>query len=423
MWIFLLKGLLRDRQRSLFPMMSVSLGVFLVVAIHCWMMGMLEETLDTSARFYTGHLKVVTKAYAEEIEQMPLELSLVGLDSILSELEHLHSHVHWTPRIRFAGLLDVPDSLGETRIQSIFTGIAVDLLSQKTTEPHRMNLKEGLVRGKLPQKSFEIVISEELSQKLNLHPNDKVTLIGTTMDGAMAFANFIVSGTIHFGVSAVDRATLIADIHAIQTALNMENAASEVVGFFPHRRYEEKIATTLAQNFSSLHSESDPFSPKMLRLIDQQDLEGWIAFLRQFLFMFIFIFVLAMSLVLWNAGLLGGIRRYGEIGIRLAIGESSGHIFRTLVTEAFLIGALGSFFGTFTGLGLAWILQTHGLNIGYLLKEASLMIPNTLRARITPPAFFIGWIPGLFASVLGTGLAGIGIYRRKTAELFKELQA
>ena len=35
----------------------------------------------------------------------------------------------------------------------------------------------------------------------------------------------------------------------------------------------------------------------------------------------VFVFSVAMSLVLWNAGLLGGLRRYGEFGMRLAIGE------------------------------------------------------------------------------------------------------
>ncbi len=384
---------------------------------------MLEETLDTSARFYTGHLKVVTNAYAEEIDQMPQDLSLVGIDSLLTELQRLAPQVHWTPRIRFTGLLDVPDAFGETRIQGIVIGIALDLFSEKSLESHRMNLKEGLVRGRLPQSPSEILISEELSQKLNLPPGDKVTLIGTTMDGAMALANFWVSGTIRFGVSALDRGTMIADLKDIQNALDMENAASEIVGFFSHERYDSKMANVLVERFSPRYSVLDSFSPKMLRLVDQQDLEGWIAYIQKFLFVFIFIFVLAMSLVLWNASLLGGIRRYGEIGIRLALGESSHHIFRSLLTEALLIGAFGSLMGTLAGLVLAWFLQTHGLNIGYLLKEASLMIPNTLRARITPPAFFIGWIPGLFASLLGTSLAGVGIYRRKTAELFKELQA
>ena len=52
----------------------------------------------------------------------------------------------------------------------------------------------------------------------------------------------------------------------------------------------------------------------------------------------VFIFVLSMSLVLWNAGLLGGLRRYTEFGTRLAIGEDYSHIYKTMIYESVLIG-------------------------------------------------------------------------------------
>jgi len=51
------------------------------------------------------------------------------------------------------------------------------------------------------------------------------------------------------------------------------------------------------------------------------------------------------------------------------------------------------------------------------------MMPNLVRARITPPDFYIGFIPGVISTVAGTMLSGIGIYKRKTAQLFKELEA
>jgi putative ABC transport system permease protein len=130
-----------------------------------------------------------------------------------------------------------------------------------------------------------------------------------------------------------------------------------------------------------------------------------------------------MSVVLWNSGLIGGLRRYGEIGVRLAIGENKGHIYRAMILESVVIGVFGSAVGTVIGLSLAFYLQVHGFNIGNMMENATMMMPNVLRASITPPAYFIGLIPGLFATVLGTSLSGIGIYRRQTASLFKELEA
>ncbi len=68
-----------------------------------------------------------------------------------------------------------------------------------------MNLANSLVRGKLPAGKGEILLSDAFSEKLKVVPGDKVTLISSTMDGSMAFFNFVVSGTVLFGIEGLDR--------------------------------------------------------------------------------------------------------------------------------------------------------------------------------------------------------------------------
>jgi len=58
-----------------------------------------------------------------------------------------------------------------------------------------------------------------------------------------------------------------------------------------------------------------------------------------------------------------------------------------------------------------------------MLEGSTMMMSGIYKARITPETYYIGFIPGILATFLGTALAGIGIYRRQTAQLFKELQA
>ncbi|HBY69073.1 MAG TPA: hypothetical protein DEG69_15795, partial [Flavobacteriaceae bacterium] len=135
-----------------------------------------------------------------------------------------------------------------------------------------------------------------------------------------------------------------------------------------------------------------------------------------------FIFVLAMSIVLWNTGLLGGLRRYQEFGIRLALGESKGKIYRSRVLEAVLIGIIGSVLGTIIGIAITYYLQVVGIDISGYLNNSSMIMPTVLRSKITPSLFYIGFIPGVVAMVFGTMLAGIGIYKRETANLFNELE-
>ena len=149
---------------------------------------------------------------------------------------------------------------------------------------------------------------------------------------------------------------------------------------------------------------------------------GYFDFVDKFVGIIVGVFILAMSIVLWNTGLIGGLRRYGEIGVRLAIGEGKGHIYRSMIYEAILIGLVGSLLGTIIGLGFSYWLQEVGINIGNMMKNSKMMMPSVFRANITPPAYYLGFIPGLFSVVLGTMLSGIGIFKRKTAQLFKELE-
>jgi putative ABC transport system permease protein len=134
----------------------------------------------------------------------------------------------------------------------------------------------------------------------------------------------------------------------------------------------------------------------------------------------IVLFVGAMSIVLWNAGLMGSLRRYGEFGIRLALGEDRGHLYRSLIVEGLLIGIVGSVLGTGLGLAASYFLQIHGLDIGSMMKGASILIPDVMRARVTAASYVVGFIPGLMATFVGKAVSGIGVYKRQTSQLAKE---
>ena len=57
-----------------------------------------------------------------------------------------------------------------------------------------------------------------------------------------------------------------------------------------------------------------------------------------------------------------------------------------------------------------------------MVKNITMMYPSVIRAKITKETYYIGFFPGLFSTVFGTALSGIGIYKRQTAQLFKELE-
>jgi putative ABC transport system permease protein len=421
---FLFLGLIRDRHRSMFPIIVVALGVMLTVVLHAWLTGVFGDSIEFTARFSTGHVKIMTSAYAENINQLPNDLALLNATKLLDTIKNEYPEISWNERIYFAGLADVPDKSGETRAQSNVAGIGIDMLSGNNIEVDRMNIRKSVRQGRLPEKKGEVLLSESLSHKLKVKPNDTISLISSTMYGEYSVFNFIISGTVEFGTTSLDRGTVIADISDVRAALNMEDATGEIVGYFNSGYYNDELAKKTVSKFNGKYNiAGDEFSPVMKSLREQNNMGVLVDYASGLFAAMIAIFLVAMSIVLWNAGLLGGLRRYGEFGMRLAIGEEKGHVFRTLIYESILIGIIGTIAGTIAGLTLAWYLERYGINFGAMMKNSTIMMPTVFKARITEQTWFIGFFPGIFSTLIGTMLSGIGIYKRKTAQLFKELEA
>lgn len=420
---FLIKGLLRDKSRSRSPIIIVAIGVMLTVFIHSYINGFMGDAIELNARFSSGHLKVMTKAYADNSSQIPNDLALLNVTDLLEKLNLQYPTLKWVSRIQFGGLVDSPDKFGNTLFQGPAMGMAMDFLSGKSGENERLRIEKTIVRGNLIQAPGEALISENFAKKLHISPGDTITFIGSTMNGSMSMFNFKIAGTVLFGAEAIDRGTLLIDIQDAQCALDMENAAGVIVGFFTDGFYDDELTSAMAQDFNThFYDETNEFSPLMKSLSQQGNMGQYVEMSKVWSTYISMIFVMAMAIVLWNAGLLGGLRRYGEFGIRLAMGEEKLHVFGTLIYEAIFIGLIGTIIGTAVGLFLAFLLQTYGIDISGMMEGAAMMLPSVIRAKITVADFYLGFIPGLLSTVLGAALAGIGIFKRKTAQLFKELE-
>ena len=420
---FIFKGILRDKNRSILPIIVVAIGVFLTIALSGYLSGMLSDIIDQTARFQTGHVKVMSRAYAQNIDQLPNDLALLGIDKVHEELENDFPNYTWVNRINFGGIIDAPGANDISKGQGPAMGMAIELFSEKSGEVNRLNLVKSLVDGRVPDKSGEVLIGYEFANKLKVKVGDELTYMGNTMNGSMTFAKFIVSGTVRFGVASMDKGTIIIDFTDAQQILDMANGAGEILGFYKDEVFIQEQTEQMCDEFNAKQAQDpDEFAPIMKALGQQNSMGTYLNLVNSVSSMFVIIFVMVMSVVLWNTGLIGGLRRYQEFGIRLALGEEKGHIYKTMIYEAVLIGAIGSVIGTALGIVVTLLMQKYGIDISGMMKDATMMMPTVLKSKFSPQLFYIGFIPGLLAMVIGNMLSGIGIYKRETATLFKELE-
>ncbi len=425
---FLTKGLLRDRSRSLFPVIIITITVTIVIFAIGFMKGSMNNVFLDTAVIISGHEKVVTRAYKEEIQMLPNDLALLDVDQLIINLKKEYPDHFWSPRITFGGLLDIPGKTGETRDQGSVIALGIDLLNKNSRMTEIWGLDKRLVQGRLPKTSDEVLISQKLATKLNISIGDTATYIGTTMHNAFTTYNFSVAGTFDLRKGQADKQMMLVDISGAQEALDMENAASEIFGFTHSLFYDDDKAVSLRSNYNNSYSDtSDIFSPIMMALRDSsQQMGTMVDFVDAFLMIIGGVFLIIVTIVLWNMGLMNGLRRHGEFGLRLAMGESKGDVYRSMIIEAVLIGFVGTIIGTSIGLTLTYYFQEYGIDYSEVvstMSTTSMVMPNVFYAKVTPDLYYIGFVPGVVATVLGTMLAGIAIYKREMAQLFKELEA
>ena len=349
---FLTKGLLRDRSRSLFPVLVITLTVTLVIFTIGFMKGIMNNLLLDSAVILTGHEKIITRAYNEESQLMPNDLALLDVDQLIHDLNQDYPDFFWSPRITFAGLLDVPDENGETKSQGPVIAFGIDFFSDKSRQVEIWELERSLVSGKLPENRNDALISSKLANQLNLSAGESVTFIGSTMDNAFTTYNFNVSGTFNLRKGQTDKQMMLVDLSGARLALDMDNAASAIFGFTHSLYYDDESAVTLRTDYNTKSDSLDIFSPFMLALRDGSQMGTLVDMSEAMLAIMGGVFLVVVMVVLWNMGLMNGLRRYGEVGLRLAMGESKGQVYRSMISEAVIIGLTGTVIGTGTGLAL-----------------------------------------------------------------------
>ena len=424
---FLFKGLIRDRSRSFFPLLIITAIVAIIIFFSGFLNGIYNSLFFNTALVNSGHVKVVTHAYNLEHQLLPNDLALLEIDDLVNDLEQSYPDYLWSPRITFAGLLDVPDKNGETLSQSPVIALGIDFLSKNSKQLDVWDIKNKIIDGRMVNSSNEVLLSEKLSNRLNISSGDIVTYIGATMYGGFATYNYLVVGIYDLNLGPIDKDMMIVDLGGAQNALDMNNAASEILGYKKDLYFNDKETISIRDKHNEQYSDiSDIYRPVMLALRDSNQMGTIVDFSNVIMFIIMGLFLVVVTLVLWNMGIMSGLRRYGEIGMRLAIGESKGHVFKSMVVESIIIGFLGSFFGTFIGLSITLYLEKTGLDYSKAidsLNSSNFAMPNVFYPQVTSELFYIGFIPGILATVLGTMLAGRAIYKREMAQLFKEMEA
>jgi putative ABC transport system permease protein len=109
--------------------------------------------------------------------------------------------------------------------------------------------------------------------------------------------------------------------------------------------------------------------------------------------------------------------RVGEFGTMLALGNRSHHVFRLILAENLIIGALGALIGTLLGVVLAAAISQVGIPMP---PPPNSDLPYTARITLTPAVVASAFAIGLIATVSAALLPAWRVRRIPVAEALRQ---
>ena len=190
-----------------------------------------------------GHMQIMDTRFKNYQEEYTLQYGITKKDlkQIMQNLQVYNNEIQAImPRIEFTGLI----SKGEKTLS--FGGKGIDPLAEVPFASTFIKIIEGKNLGldfEKPYK-YEVIIGRELALALKAKVGDELTIMSTTIDGAINAIDLELSGIFTSGVNQRDLRSIIVPIKVAGEILRTDKITKLVLGLY-HTKDLEKINKNL----------------------------------------------------------------------------------------------------------------------------------------------------------------------------------
>jgi ABC-type lipoprotein release transport system permease subunit len=351
-WRIAVRDLGRNKRRSALTTIAVMLGLALVIVLHAFEMGAMQNSIKDNIRVQTGHVQVRGESYNadkvslkwEDLLEDPLELAAQA--GTLAEVRAA------APVLWASGILGTVEESVGVRVYGIDP-------SSELVAPFR----EGLVAGEflVPDDRGGVLISERLAKSLGLATGDDVSLLINTSGEQPDEATFTIRGLYNTGFPAFDESTIFLPLAKAQAFTRVGERASAVVVLLHDQEDADAVASSLRAPGLKLLTWRD------LNQLMLQAMESSMGFLY-----LIYLIVLAIAaVVVTNTMLMSVFERTREMGILAALGMKGRQIMMMFLLESAMLGAIGVILGVVLGSLGVYYLATEGIHFGEMMADVA----------------------------------------------------
>lgn len=346
------RNVARKKLRMLATLGAMGLAGALVIFFSSIMRGYEKGMVANLIEGETGHLQAHAKGYRLDPELYSTLEPAAGLEALRRQ------GYAATPRLLGFGLAAKGDASSGAELRG------VDLAHEAQVSRLPKALGAGVwLRAEDPT---GVVLGRKLAKRLEAALGDEVVILTQDSQGGMADRLYVVRGVLKTVGARVDETGFFMTEGAFREIFALPQGWHEVAVKLPGNAPDLEAgrrAAVAALPGAELKTWRE-LQPMAASMVDSQAIGTAI---------FMTIAYLACALVVFNAMLMSVFERIREFGVMRAIGLSPRQLYATISLEALFEGLGACVLALLIGLPLSLRLETHGLDLRFLMKDSASM--------------------------------------------------
>ncbi|HEY6044048.1 MAG TPA: FtsX-like permease family protein [Nitrosospira sp.] len=396
-----LRNVFRQKSHTAMTLVAIIGGVAGLILAGGWVSDILVQLSEALIHSQSGHLQVYKKGFFAEGSRTP-EKYLIAAPNAVKQRIAINTSVDTVMvRLNFSGLLNN----GRSDLPIIGEGV-------EAGQEARLGSSVSITAGRQlnDKDAFGILLGYGVAHGLKLKPGDHVTLLANTLEGALNSTDFEVIGIFQSFSNDYDARAIKIPLAAAQELLGTQDVNALVISL-KKTEDTDRVGVWLKEQLGAsglevkTWVELNDFYEKTVEMY-----KGQLGFLQ-------LIILVMVLLSVANSVNMSIFERTGEFGTMMALGNRSGGIFRLVMVENLLLGAIGAALGVGIGTALALAISAIGIpmppppnaNVGY-----------TAHIQIIPSALLISGAIGIAATVFAAVLPARHISRMPVVEALKQ---
>jgi len=390
------KNLWRNRRRTIITLVAITFSITLMQGAHNLAFGVYSTMIDSGVRVGSGHLAVYRGDYVDSRNE---ELTY-PLGELMSNADSIEGVDAALPRLYLPGLAQSSrDSRG-----ILLTGI--EPARERLINPYLKKLDDDQMIRSLGGR--DAIIGRKLLDELQIRPGGKFVVTVQGQNGELASELLRVRGVFDTGIKEVDRSLVMVGRERAAQMAGAPGTIHELALILADKADERAVIKQMEQALAArpqLHLVG--WEKSMANLADAIRLDYAS---QKFIFLVI---VLIVTIGVVNTLLMSVMERIPEFGVILALGASPRRLWRMLLCESLLLGAVGMLLGSICGSLLTWYLVDTGIDLRHFV-DSSVEFGGVLFDPVMRAGWDIPWMSRMALYVFVLSLIA-GLYPARKA--------